>query len=237
MAAQWKLLASGPGAVVAAAIIRDYRHWRMLGEGGVPPNVIGYLIVSALRPLKREPLSPRPYDAMTGDPYNHSWTSTLPRRDGLRPSIAPHPIPQRQVDQRGTDEYASKTRDVFDRTVTSHSGLTYARSGFETHHDAVTLASLEHAHPVAIRTRGEIAHIHPADGSMHMVFSPRDAARVLSAGWGERHAVAGLSRLPLTYLLVYAPRDDGEVAVVQQLLDASVSYMSQRAPAPIRLSD
>jgi hypothetical protein len=54
---------------------------------------------------------------------------------------------------------------------------------------------------------------------------------VLSAGWGERHALAGLARLPLTYLMVYAPRDDNEVAVIERLLDASVSYMSQTEPS------
>jgi hypothetical protein len=226
----WKLVGFAIGGTVGAATVRDYRRWRSLGEGGVPPNAIGYVVVSLLRLVKREPLSTKPYDAMKSDPYNQTWISGLPTRQGTRPSIDPHPIPQRQVDQHGASDVTAQTQKLFDRTVAAHSRLKYARSGFETRHDAVTLVAPDEGHAIAQRTRGEIAHIHPIDGSMHMVFSPRDAAQVLSAGWGERHALAGLARLPLTYLMVYAPRDDNEVAVMGRLLDASVSYMSQTQP-------
>ena len=216
-------------AVVGGTVlVRDYRSWRRLGDGGVPANSLGYVIVTLLRIVKREPFSGRPYETMCGDAFDGSWLASLPPRRGTRPSIDPHPIPQRQVDQFGTDEIVAQTQKVFDAVVAASDNLAYAPSGFETRHDAVTLVGSALNHEVARRTRGEIAHIHPSDGSMHMVFSPSDATEVLRAGWGERHGLAGFGRLPLTYLMIYAPRDADELAVVQCLLDAAVSYMNQQ---------
>jgi hypothetical protein len=172
LAKPWRLLGFAAGGTVGAAAVRDYTRWRSLGEGGVPANAIGYVIVSLLRLLKREPLSTKPYDAMKSDPYNQSWISALPTRHGTRPSIDPHLIPQQQVDQHGANDVMAQTQKLFDRTV---------------------------------------------------------AAQVLSAGWGERHALAGLARLPLTYLMVYAPRDDNEVAVIGRLLRLNVIHEPNRA--------
>ena len=219
---------AGVALAGTAVVVRDYRSWRSLGEGGVPANPRGYLIVSLMRIIKREPFSSRPYDSMWGDAFNGSWLAPLSRRPGGRPSIDPHPIPQRQIDQFGTKDVVVSTQQLFDSAVAGHADLTYAPSGFETRHDAITLISPASNHDVARRTRGEIAHIHPSDGSMHMVFSPADAAEVLKTGWGERHSLAGYGRLPLTYLMIYAPRNAGELAVVQRLLDAAVSYMTQK---------
>jgi hypothetical protein len=218
---------AGLALVGGTVAVRDYRSWRRLGDGGVPADPIGYVMVTLLRIVKREPFSGRPYETMSGDFFDGAWLTALPPRRGMRPSIDPHPIPQRQVDQFGGDEIITQTQKVFDAVVAANDNLAYAPSGFETRHDAVTLVGSALNHDVARRTRGEIAHIHPSDGSMHMVFSPSDATEVLRAGWGERHGLAGLGRLPLTYLMIYAPRDAGEISVVQRLLDAAVSYMNQ----------
>lgn len=224
------LAAAASGVALALAVVtwRDYRQWRSLGEGGVPANALGYLIVTVLRIVKREPFSIRPYEKLWGQPYNRSWIAGLPQRQGSRPSIDPHPIPQRQVDQHGASIMVDKTMQLFDSVVAANDGLKYAPSGFETRHDAITLVEPYPYpnHEVARRAKGEVAHVHPTDGSMHMIFSPADATKVLSAGWGERHALAGLGPLPLTYLMVYAARSDDDLGVVSRLLDASVSYMS-----------
>src|ERR1700752_1036905 len=135
----WKLVGFAVGGTGGAATVRDYRRWRSLGEGGVPANAIGYVIVSLLRLVKREPLSTKPYDAMKSDPYNQNWISALPTRHGKRPSIDPPPTPQRQVDQHGANDVMAQTQELFDRTVAAHSRLKYARSGFATRHDAITL--------------------------------------------------------------------------------------------------
>ncbi|WP_052407664.1 luciferase domain-containing protein [Allokutzneria albata] len=74
-------------------------------------------------------------------------------------------------------------------------------------------------------TQGEVAHIHPSDGSMHMIFSPTDAITVLEAGWGERHPLAGnYPNMPVPYVFVYSPRTVEQADVVRQLLEAAAAY-------------
>ena len=75
------------------------------------------------------------------------------------------------------------------------------------------------------RAQGEIAHIHPSDGSMHMTLSPSDAKTVIEAGWGELHPLAGLNEgLPATYIMIYSPRSTEENAVIERILKAAVEY-------------
>lgn len=58
-------------------------------------------------------------------------------------------------------------------------------------------------------------------GSMHLTLSLTDAVRVIEAGWGEPHLLAG-KMAAAGLLLVYAPRDEQEVDVVISILRASV---------------
>lgn len=83
-------------------------------------------------------------------------------------------------------------------------------------------------HAGARGTRREIAHVHPLDGSLHMSLAPRDAKLVIERGWGERFGLGG-SVMPVTYIMVYAPRPGGREAadaeVVARILAASVKFM------------
>jgi len=73
---------------------------------------------------------------------------------------------------------------------------------------------------------GEIGHIH-ADGSLHLVLAPADAAQAVEHGWGQLHPAEGRAAgLPPTYVLVYSPRDPTEVAVAERLLDAAATHMT-----------
>lgn len=73
--------------------------------------------------------------------------------------------------------------------------------------------------------RGEIAHMHSVDGSLHIALTPRDAALVIERGWGERMGLAGKGfKLPSTLLLVYAPRNEGELEVVKNILSAGARF-------------
>jgi hypothetical protein len=69
----------------------------------------------------------------------------------------------------------------------------------------------------------EIAHAHPADNSLHVWLSDPDARSVIEAGWGLR--------FPLTFvksgwIMVYAPRDEAELAVVESIVRASVGWIT-----------
>jgi phospholipase/carboxylesterase len=68
----------------------------------------------------------------------------------------------------------------------------------------------------------EFAHIHPAhDGSLHMTLPPEIVDAVIANGWGEMHPLAGKYGAPPNVVMVYGPRDDEEVEVVEDLLRAS----------------
>ena len=71
----------------------------------------------------------------------------------------------------------------------------------------------------------EFAHLHPArDGSLHMALPPDVVDRVIENGWAERHPLAGKHGLPNNIVMVYGPRDDGELEVVAALVRASHAH-------------
>lgn len=81
----------------------------------------------------------------------------------------------------------------------------------------------------------EISHVHSSgDHSLHVTLSPQDCIKVLNAGWGQRHGLAGVETLKLLagftlsyqYILLYAPRNRAEIQTVVEIVQASVSYMS-----------
>lgn len=223
-------------AIAAAAsvwAVRDYRAWTALGPGGLPHTLRGWLRMSWLRLQKGELIGTAPLQSFLGGPDDHAYLGTLVRRAGPRPRVAPHPIPQRQTDQHASTGMRTRLEGLFDAAVRRHQGVVdFKLSYFEKHTPAVTLCHPECGHVFALSSHGEIGHIHPSDGSMHMILSPSDALRAIEAGWGERHGLAGKKLdLPVTYLFVYSPRDDVELSTVGELLDAAIRFMARR-PEP-----
>lgn len=71
----------------------------------------------------------------------------------------------------------------------------------------------------------EFAHLHPpSDGSLHMTLWPVIVDRVIANGWAERHPLAGKFGLPSNIVMTYGPRDEAELAVVEDLVRASHAY-------------
>lgn len=70
--------------------------------------------------------------------------------------------------------------------------------------------------------------MHPLDGSVHLSLAPRDAKLVIERGWGERFGLSG-SLLPVTYIMVYAPRqgerEAGETEIVEKIVTAGMKFM------------
>jgi hypothetical protein len=50
--------------------------------------------------------------------------------------------------------------------------------------------------------------------------------RVIESGWAERHPLAGRHGVPANIVMVYGPRDDDELALVEDLLRASHALAS-----------
>ena len=82
---------------------------------------------------------------------------------------------------------------------------------------------------------GKISHVHSGGRCpVHVTLSPQDCIKVLDAGWGQRHGLAGVKALKLLtgfalssqYILLYAPRDIAETQSVMEIVPASISYMS-----------
>ena len=229
-------LAIVAGAGLAAAGLWaaiDYRAWRRLGEGGVRADLKGWMAITRLRLKMRDPIDVTEVRALRGTGGDVATLGSLPPRATPRPRVGRHPVPHRQLSQRADPTVRRTLRDLFDRTVAARGAdVRYALSHFETHVDAITCARPRSDDPIGGGSHGEIAHIHGSDGSMHMILSPSDAVVAIEAGWAQFHGLAGRDfGLPLTYLMVYAARDDAELAVIDRLLRAAIAYMLGTRPA------
>ena len=142
--------------------------------------------------------------------------------------MSPYPIPHRQLTQLPGQPVRAALASLFDRKIAEHGEhVEYALSHFERRHFAITLKAP--ASRVAGLSFGEIAHIHPSDNSMHMILHASDAVAVVDSGWGQRHGLAGLAvDLPETYVMVYAPRHQQDLDVVEELLEAAIAYATGR---------
>jgi hypothetical protein len=153
----------------------------------------------------------------------------LPRRTGGRPRTTPA-NPHTQLDQQPTDPRlpAELARRVFalPGVVEQPSRISVAGAR------ALTLAPGEPlGPPEAFMIGSEFAHMHPApDHSLHAMLPPEIVAAVLDAGWGEPHPVARMGLLPATAVMLYAPRDEAELGVVECLVRTSHAFARPAVP-------
>jgi len=223
------------GRVVLAAavlatvwVVRDYRGWVALGPGGLPHTPRGWLTMAVLR-ARGWRFDPFDTTGLAGTGY---LTGPLPERSGPRPRVAHYPIPHRQLDQFPDPEFTPTL--TIASFVATRPTLTMRQSYFEKHNDAAFAAPGLPIHADGQVSGGEIGHIH-ADGSLHVVLNPADAAQAIEHRWGQAHPAEGRAAgLPPTYVLLYAPRTPGEVAVAEQLLDAAAAHMTANQQASVR---
>ena len=204
-------------------LYHEYLDFKSLGPGGTPQNAVGFVKVFLLSFAKVS----NPYELSAASPNTTHGAGFL---HNLRPRLGPRPevrgiAPHRQVTQRGHTATYELLVNKIERLGSSTDDLFIATSCFEKHSTGLfTLA------PVHRTCAGEICHTHPSDGgSMHLTLPPADLKAVLEAGWGERHP---LSRggwferfVPAGFVMVYAPRDEGEVEVVIEVVRAAGWYV------------
>lgn len=71
----------------------------------------------------------------------------------------------------------------------------------------------------------EFCHLHPAPhGGLHLTLPNPLRAAVIEAGWAEEHPAVRVGVLPPTLVMVYAPRDEGELKMVVSLVGASRQF-------------
>jgi hypothetical protein len=93
---------------------------------------------------------------------------------------------------------------------------------------AFHLPACRHDTAAAFMIDREFAHLHPPrDGSLHMTLPPAIVDEVIANGWAERHPLAGRYGLPGNIVMVFGPRDAGELEVVGELVRASHAFATE----------
>jgi hypothetical protein len=146
---------------------------------------------------------------------------SLPDRRGTRPATTPT-NPHTQLDQQPA---GSEQRELLAAAVFALPGVVERPSAISVPGArALWLAEEAGGPPEAFMIGNEFAHLHPApDQSLHMMLPPALATEAIEAGWAEQHPVARRGLIPPNAVMVFAPRDDAERAVVEQLVRASHS--------------
>ena len=88
--------------------------------------------------------------------------------------------------------------------------------------------SLDTLNPIVLEPRnklldGEIAHAHPAEGSLHVWLSQADARTVVENGWGQRFPLKFVDK---GWTMVYAPRTMQEVAAIEEIVKAGIGWLT-----------
>jgi hypothetical protein len=150
-------------------------------------------------------------------------SSSLPQRAGPRPRTTPT-NPHTQLDQQPTD---SRWGEQLARRVFALPGVVEEPSGISVPGArALVLAPDEAAGPPeAFLIDREFAHLHPdPDHSLHAMIPTETVTEAVAAGWAEPHPVALRGLIPRNAVMLYAPRDEAEVNVIEGLVRASHAF-------------
>jgi hypothetical protein len=150
-------------------------------------------------------------------------SSSLPIRAGERPRTTPtNPhtqLDQQPIDSRWTDELA---RRVFALPGVVEEPSRISVPGAR----ALVLAPGEAiGPPEAFLIDREFAHLHPApDHSLHAMLPVDVVTEAVATGWAEPHPVALRGLIPPTAVMLYAPRDEAELDIIERLVGASHAF-------------
>jgi hypothetical protein len=148
---------------------------------------------------------------------------SLPTRAGERPRTTPT-NPHTQLDQQPTDlrwvEELAERVFALPGVVEEPSRISVPGAR------ALVLARSEPAGPPeAFLIEREFAHLHPApDHSLHAMLPPEAVTEAVEAGWAELHPVALRGLIPPTAVMLYAPRDEAELEVIESLVRTSHAF-------------
>jgi len=156
--------------------------------------------------------------------------SDLPERGGARPRTTP------------TNPHAQLEQNPHRGVVEELARKVFALPGVEERPSAVSVPGaralwlgedVAAGPPEAFMVGREFAHIHPMpDGSLHAALPPEAAREAVRKGWAEQHPVARMGGIPPNVVMIYAPRDAGEVGVVAGLVEEAHRYAGGGAAAP-----
>lgn len=214
--------------------LKDYWDWVALGPGGLPNTLEGYRTVKTLEKQMKDPLDINRIVSAIDQPGDLKSLIDLPKRKGTKPVIAPYAIPHRQTDQHNDTLIRNLQKKIFDDQVADKNfNLIYKLSYLERHSPGIFIKDSATGNQTVLPvSHAEVGHIHPTDGSMHLILSPSDTKEVIAKGWGELHGLSGQDRIAKTYTMIYSPRDQAELEVTKKILIAAVKYSSQPVKTP-----
>lgn len=147
----------------------------------------------------------------------------LPPRGGPPPTTTSQ-IPHSQIDQQPADDrYLTAVLDE----AGSWPGVREGASAISVEGArALVIADDLPAGPAeAFFVGREFCHGHAkGDHSLHLTLPFDLVSEVEAAGWTEPHFLVHSGRLPRTNVMLYAPRDDSEVAVALAIVRASYNF-------------
>ena len=214
--------------LLGKAAYKDYQTWVALGIGGIPHTFDGYVAVKQLGKQMKDPLDVGRITADIGKKGDIKTLNNLPKRKGIKPAIAPFAVPHGQMDQHNDTIVRALQNKAFDAMVANTNyNLCYKLSYLEKNSPGIFLKDSAAGNQTIVAvSHAEVGHIHPSDGSMHIILSPSDTKEVIEKGWGELHGLAGQGRAAKTYMMIYAPRNEPELTITKQILEAAVKYTS-----------
>lgn len=74
----------------------------------------------------------------------------------------------------------------------------------------------------------ELFHIHPVDKSLHCMLDPSDSKLLISRGWAEWFGLAGKVGQGKGTILFYAPRNEDERRVLENVWEASIRFVEEQ---------
>ncbi|KIV88551.1 hypothetical protein PV10_08224 [Exophiala mesophila] len=181
-----------------------------------------------------------PHSAPKGESSSLSrgYLQDLPHRSGARPTVRGCLNP-RQTDQLPTfdKDINGRLRQLLTDTSAKYPESIYlGRSTFEGGN-----ATLFARHRVFDQTKyhGEIVGMHVDSGSMTVTIHPDDVRAVIENGWGQRHPLSSRSATWLRYsttsahhtpkagtqVILYAPRNQEELNLIEQVINAAVWWV------------
>jgi hypothetical protein len=149
--------------------------------------------------------------------------SSLPLRAGARPRTTPT-NPHTQLDQQPADSHWTEELAL---RVFALPGVIEMPSRISVPGArALVLAPGEAlGPPEAFLIDREFAHLHPPpDHSLHAMLPLEAASEAVAAGWAEPHPVALRGLIPPNAVMLYAPRDEAELDVIESLVRASHTF-------------
>ncbi len=147
---------------------------------------------------------------------------SLPYRQGTKPKTN-YGLPHQQLDQIPPPGIYAKLKErAYDFPFVERRPSVISVPGAE------ALWLLEeggHGCAEAFMKGNEFAHVHPPhDGSMHMMLPEDEVPGLLEKGWAEHHPLVPQGRAPPTLVMVFGPRDAGEIEVILKLIDTSYKF-------------